>query len=74
MSGIFYSRPALNKTPFVKEGDILKNGETIGLIEVMKSFYPIVYEGKNDAIVERIVVEDGMEVLENQPLVTLKKV
>ncbi len=72
MNGIFYSRPAIDKEAFVKKGETLKNGDTVGLIEVMKSFYPIVFTGENGEVVLEITAKDGDEILENQPLIYLK--
>ena len=55
MSGRFYSRPSPNDPPFVSAGDIVQRGQTIGLLEVMKTFNRLVYQG--DALPERAVVE-----------------
>jgi len=38
LPGVFYRRPAPEKDEFVREGDSVEEGQTIGLIEVMKSF------------------------------------
>ncbi len=39
--GTFYARPSPEEPPFVAEGDHLQEGETLGLLEVMKMFNPI---------------------------------
>lgn len=36
--GVFYRRPSPDEPVFVEEGDQVSEGQTIGLIEVMKSF------------------------------------
>jgi acetyl-CoA carboxylase biotin carboxyl carrier protein len=41
MLGIFFRSPAAGQPPFVKEGDEVKSGDTVGLIEVMKLFSPV---------------------------------
>lgn len=42
--GVFYRRPAPEQPFFVEEGGSVKAGDTIGLIEVMKTFMPVVSE------------------------------
>lgn len=36
--GIFYRKPAPDKTNFVEVGDTVSEGQTIGIIEIMKQF------------------------------------
>jgi acetyl-CoA carboxylase biotin carboxyl carrier protein len=43
-SGRFYARPAPDKPAFVEVGQILERGQTIGLLEVMKTFTRINYD------------------------------
>ena len=38
MLGIFYRSPSPGAAPFVQEGDLVKAGDSVGLIEVMKLF------------------------------------
>jgi acetyl-CoA carboxylase biotin carboxyl carrier protein len=38
LPGTFYRKPAPDKPNFKNEGDMVKAGDVIGLIEVMKSF------------------------------------
>lgn len=40
--GVFYRRPDPGSPEYVKAGQIVDEGETVGLVEVMKSFHPIV--------------------------------
>ncbi len=42
--GTFYRRPSPDKPSFKNEGDTIAAGEIIGLIEVMKTFTPVVAE------------------------------
>jgi len=44
-SGRFYSRPSPDKPPFVEVGDTVSTGQTICLLEVMKTFNRITYGG-----------------------------
>ncbi len=41
IDGIFYRRPSPDAAAFVNEGDRVAAGQTLGLIEVMKTFNPI---------------------------------
>ena len=45
MSGRFYGRPSPDKPPFVVAGDEVAEGQTICLLEVMKTFNRITYGG-----------------------------
>ncbi len=42
-SGRFYGRPAPGKPPFVTVGDVVRDGQTICMLEVMKTFNRVVY-------------------------------
>jgi len=54
--GIFYRRPNPNEEEYVTEGQFVKAGDPIGLIEVMKNFYEVTAE--HDGIVEYFTVEN----------------
>jgi len=41
LPGTFYRKPAPDQPPFKVEGDAVAAGETVGLIEVMKSFHEV---------------------------------
>ena len=74
--GVFYRAPAVDAKPYVSAGDRVTTGQPIGLIEVMKTFNPIVYGGaglSDEAEVVAIVAADGQEVRAGQALVNLKK-
>jgi len=71
MTGRFYVRPGPDKAPFVSVGDILEAGHTVGLLEVMKTFSRVLYEGAAlpaRARVLNIVPADGDDVEEGAPL------
>ena len=61
MEGLFYCRPD-RECALCSRRSNLKPGDQIGLIEVMKTFYPIYYEGKNSQTVVRIKVKDAQAV------------
>ena len=74
MSGRFYSRPSPGEPPFVSEGDTVTRGQTIGLLEVMKTFNRLVYQSDSlpeEAIVEQIVPSDGDDVVRGDPILLL---
>jgi acetyl-CoA carboxylase biotin carboxyl carrier protein len=68
MPGTFYRRPDPESDPYVKEGDIISAGDTVGLIEVMKSFHEV--KAEDNGTVSKFLVEDeeavdaGQDVLE----------
>jgi acetyl-CoA carboxylase biotin carboxyl carrier protein len=68
MPGTFYRRPDPDSDPYVNEGDSVSAGDTVGLIEVMKSFHEV--KAEDDGTVSRFLVEDeeavdaGQDVLE----------
>jgi biotin carboxyl carrier protein len=41
LPGIFYRKPSPDQPPFVADGGHVVAGQTIGLVEAMKSFFPI---------------------------------
>lgn len=41
LPGTFYRRPSPDEPPFVEDGGSVSAGDTIGLIEVMKTFHEI---------------------------------
>ena len=67
--GIFYRRPSPDKPPFKDNGDTVSVGDTIGLIEVMKTFNPVVAEVSGKIL--RFVVENEDAVMAGQALVEL---
>jgi acetyl-CoA carboxylase biotin carboxyl carrier protein len=74
MSGRFYSRPSPNDPPFVSAGEIVQRGQTIGLLEVMKTFNRLVYQGDalpERAVVEKIVPGEGDDVVRGDVILAL---
>lgn len=70
LPGTFYRKPAPDAEPFVKEGDFIQAGDTIGIVEVMKQFTEI----KTDisGIVENFLIQDGAPVEPGQPVLIIK--
>ncbi len=72
--GVFYLRPNPTSSTYVELGDEVEVGQTLGLVEVMKCFNQIRYEGAGNpqkARVEKILAADGEEVANDQPLFVL---
>ena len=67
--GIFYRRPSPDEDVFVNEGDSVKAGDVIGLVEVMKTFYEIKAEA--DGIIAEILVENEGLIEAGQTIATL---
>jgi acetyl-CoA carboxylase biotin carboxyl carrier protein len=75
MSGRFYSRPSPTEAPFVAVGDSVRHGQTVGLLEVMKTFNRLVYQGDalpEEAKVEKIVPSEGDDVVRGDVILILR--
>jgi acetyl-CoA carboxylase biotin carboxyl carrier protein len=70
MPGTFYRRPDPESDVFVEEGDEVSAGDTVGLIEVMKSFHEVKVE--EDGTVSKFLVENEDAVDAGQDLVELE--
>ena len=71
-AGVFYRRPDPDSPPYVEVGSKVEPGDTLALIEVMKSFAPIVSEVKGEVV--DILVEDGAAVEYGQKLFLIKRI
>ena len=69
LPGVFYRRPSPEKPPFKSEGDDVATGDTVGVIEVMKTFTPVLAE--ESGRLARFLVENEGEVMAGQPLYEL---
>jgi len=70
MPGTFYRRPDPDSDVYVEEGDEVSAGDTVGLIEVMKSFHEV--KAEEDGTVSKFLVEDEDAVDAGQDLVELE--
>jgi acetyl-CoA carboxylase biotin carboxyl carrier protein len=66
LPGVFYRRPAPDKPPFKSEGDAVAAGDTVGLIEVMKTFTPVIAEESGKLV--KFLLENEDPVMAGQPL------
>ena len=70
MPGTFYRRPDPESDPFVNEGDAVSPGDTVGLVEVMKSFHEI--KAQEGGTVSKILLDDEDAVGAGQDVVELE--
>ena len=70
MVGVAYLLPEPGAPPFVKIGDKVKTGQTVVLIEAMKTFNPV--KATKSGKVTSIIVENGSPVEYGEPLVIIE--
>jgi acetyl-CoA carboxylase biotin carboxyl carrier protein len=70
MVGTFYASKAESSDPYINVGDIIKKGQTIGIVEAMKLMNEI--ESEYDGVVEAILVKNKDMIEYGQPLVRIK--
>ena len=66
MVGTFYRAPKPDAPPFVAEGDVVKEGQVLCIVEAMKLMNEI--ESKVAGRIVKVVVENGQPVEFGQPL------
>jgi acetyl-CoA carboxylase biotin carboxyl carrier protein len=69
MVGTFYRASSPTAEPYVREGDIVKEGQILCIIEAMKLMNEI--ESKASGRIVKILVENGQPVEYGQPLVLI---
>jgi acetyl-CoA carboxylase biotin carboxyl carrier protein len=69
MFGIFHHAQSPDSPPYVQPGSQVRAGDTLGLIEAMKSFNAIAAD--RNGVVAAILVENGQEVEPGQPLIQI---
>lgn len=66
LPGTFYRRPSPDKPPYKNDGDLVAEGEVIGLIEVMKSFTEVKAEAAGRIV--KFIADNEEPVMAGQPL------
>jgi acetyl-CoA carboxylase biotin carboxyl carrier protein len=66
LPGVFYRRPSPDAHPYVEEGTEISEGQTVALIEVMKTFNEV--KAEHAGLVSRFLIEDGDEVEAGQEI------
>jgi acetyl-CoA carboxylase biotin carboxyl carrier protein len=69
MVGTFYRASSPTADPYVREGDVVKEGQILCIIEAMKLMNEI--ESKASGRIVKILVENGQPVEYGQPLVLI---
>lgn len=71
MVGTLYLTPSPDQPPFVKEGDRVKKGDTLFIIEAMKLFNKITAE--HNGTVTKILAESGDTIEFDQPVLLIQE-
>lgn len=69
LPGVFYRRPAPDQEEYVREGDQVSPGDTVGLIEIMKTFYEL--KAEEAGTVDKFLVDNEEIVDAGQEVVIL---
>mgnify|MGYP001461668649 FL=1 len=72
MPGVFYSSQSPDKPPYVKEGDTIKSGQVLCIIESMKIMNEI--ESEHNGVIKKILVNNSDPVEFNQPLYDIEPI
>ena len=70
MVGTVYTAPEPGAPPFLRVGDVVKKGQTLLIIEAMKTMNPVTAD--RDGRVARVLVEDGAPTEYGEVLVILE--
>lgn len=66
LPGTFYRKPAPDKPPFKTEGEAVAAGDTVGLVEVMKSFHEVTSEFGGRIV--KFLIENEDPIMAGQPI------
>lgn len=72
MVGTYYASPSPDSPPFVKEGDVVKKGQPLAVLEAMKIMNEL--EAEFDCKILKILVADGKPVEYDMPLFIVEKI
>ena len=70
LPGTFYRRPDPQSDPYVSEGDMVRPGDIVGLVEIMKSFHEIVSDAEGR--IARFLVDNEDLVDAGQDIIALE--
>jgi acetyl-CoA carboxylase biotin carboxyl carrier protein len=70
LPGIFYRRPSPEAPPFKQDGDKVKTGDVIGLVEVMKQFTEI--HADADGKVVRFLIDNEAAIEPEQAILLIE--
>ncbi|PIS47063.1 MAG: acetyl-CoA carboxylase biotin carboxyl carrier protein subunit [Elusimicrobia bacterium CG08_land_8_20_14_0_20_51_18] len=72
MSGIFYRAPSPSSPPYVREGDTVKRGQVLCIVEAMKVFNET--KADFDFKVLKVLVENGKALTLNQDIFLIERI
>ena len=72
MVGTYYASPSPDSPVFVKEGDVIKKGQPLAILEAMKIMNEL--EAEFDCKILKILVVDGKPVEYDMPLFLVEKI
>jgi acetyl-CoA carboxylase biotin carboxyl carrier protein len=67
--GTFYRQPNPEADPYVREGDRVRPGDVVGIVEIMKQFHEITSNA--DGVVARFLVENEELIDAEQDIIAL---
>tara|TARA_B100000676_G_C18038821_1_gene823523 strand:+ start:494 stop:865 length:372 start_codon:yes stop_codon:yes gene_type:complete len=70
MVGIIYLTPEPNKPQFVKEGEHIKQGDTVAIIEAMKTYSNV--RASKSGVVKKIYINNGSPVEYGEKLFSIE--
>ena len=70
MVGTAYLKPSPTESSFVKEGDHIKQGDTVMVIEAMKTYNKI--RSPYSGVVKKILITDGKPVEFEEKLIVIE--
>jgi len=71
MVGTFYAAPSPDSPPFVKEGDTVRKGQTLCILEAMKIMNEL--EAEYDCKILEVLVQDAQPIEYDTPLFRVEK-
>ena len=71
LAGIFYRAPSPSSPPYVRDGDSVKEGQVICVIEAMKVFNEL--KAEYDCVIKKVAVDNGTPVDTNDVLFIVEK-
>jgi biotin carboxyl carrier protein len=71
LPGTFYRRPTPDTPPFKAEGDSIAAGDTIGLVEVMKSFHAI--QAQFGGKIVKFLIDNEEPIMAGQPIADVEE-
>ncbi len=72
LAGIFYRAPSPSSPPYIRDGDSVKEGQVICVIEAMKVFNEL--KAEYDCIIKKVAADNGTPVDTNDILFIVEKI